>query len=472
MRSSRLALVALVIVLLAAAVLAPRLVAGYMDIAQADALRADHPLDAAAHYESAAQRLPWRMDLWEQAGRSALAGGDANRAVTLLDEAARRNALSDAGRLALGDAYLEAGEEQMARTVWESMRSRGQTSPGLYLRIAQYQERLGEYDPGAIESWRALIVLEPGDAQAHYHLGLILSAEDPQKALPELIESAQRDSSLDANVRVLRTAINTGLLQDDTAYQLLLAGRALGAIGEWPLAQLAFENALRHDRQYAEAWAWLGEAGAHNGLNDLSHQYLEYALALDPNSASIQALYGLYWQRQQDPENALLAFQKAIHLEPQNPAWYAAVGNVRATLGDLSGALASYQRAVDLAPKDAAYWRLLALFCADHSTLIVETGLPAAFTAVQIEKDNPVNLDVLGRLLLEAGYSASAETILKRAVAAAPDSPGPHLHLGLLYLQQGRSTLAYPEIVKAHDLDPNGPVGTQAQRVLERYFFP
>ena len=56
------------------------------------------------------------------------------------------------------------------------------------------------------------------------------------------------------------------------------------------------------------------------------------------------------------------------------------------------------------------------------------------------------------------------------AAAAAPEAASPAFHLALLYLQIDKPDLAKQYLQSAQALDPDGPIGAQAARVLERYF--
>ena len=56
------------LLLLVMAVLAPVVASGYSELNKA--ATAGTPLEAADHYRAAAQRLPWRADLYELAGHA------------------------------------------------------------------------------------------------------------------------------------------------------------------------------------------------------------------------------------------------------------------------------------------------------------------------------------------------------------------------------------------------------------------
>jgi tetratricopeptide (TPR) repeat protein len=247
-----------------------------------------------------------------------------------------------------------------------------------------------------------------------------------------------------------------------------MSGRALAALGEWELAAEAFRRALATRHDYAEAWAWLGEARQHLGADGLPD--LQRALLLDPDSPGVNALVGLYWQRQGQAGQALAYFQVAMGLEPGNAAWQAAAGSAAEQSGDLVAALAYYKQAVALDPQGAAYWRSLATFCVRYQVEVTETGLPAARRLLALAPQDWRSQDLMGQVAQAAGDPLSAEKYYLGALELAPDEAALQFHLGVLYLQMGRAQPAYDNLVKTQKLDPDGFYGWQAGRLLERYF--
>lgn len=69
---SRILTPVLTLLLLFSLAVLPSIMAGLLDLAQAENLRISSPGSAELKYESAARHLPWRTDLWEQAGLMAL----------------------------------------------------------------------------------------------------------------------------------------------------------------------------------------------------------------------------------------------------------------------------------------------------------------------------------------------------------------------------------------------------------------
>ncbi len=445
-------------------ILAPRPLTGLMDLSSAVRFdKAGEHIAAALAYKSAAERLPWQPSLWEKAGMSARLGSNLPDAITLLTQAAARNAISKNGWISLGLADQESGDLPSAMNAWRNALPMAEA----YRYLAEGQRISGDF-PTALDSWHASLLQEPQEAAAHYQVGLLEMALAPSKALPDLMQAAQLDPKLDASVQDLRRALNAALLSDDRSYQFVISGRALGASGNWDLAAEAFRNAIALRADYAEAWAWLGEAKQQQGQDGSTE--IERALAINPDSAMLQSLYGLYLQRQKQPEKALTAFQKAAALQPEEPGWQMALGGAYEQNGNLIAALEHYQRAVELAPDEAAAWRALAEFSLRNSVDLAGTGLPAARRLVELANNDWQADDIAGQILMENADIIGAEALLKKAVELDPTQAAPALHLGLLYLQTGNLVSAYSYLNQAKVFDPDGPYGWQAKRLLEQYF--
>ena len=302
------------------------------------------------------------------------------------------------------------------------------------------------------------------DASAHYQLGLLLTLSDPQTATSELITASQLDPELDPAVQALRTALNLASLSEAPSAQLVIIGRGLGLVSEWELAQAAFEQSIQVDEQNAEAWAWLGEAQQQAGNED-AFTSLKRALSLNPNSAVVRGLRGLYFQRVGNNREALTEFQAAAKLQPDDPALFVSIGESFSKLGDMIRALEAYQFAVALAPEDVNYLRLLAQFCGQNNINIEEAGIVAAQRAVVLQPNDAGLQDLLGWLLLLDARYPEAERTLLHALALDSQNASAHFHLGMLYLQLDDRASAQAQLVSARDLG-----NTDAQDVLNQYF--
>jgi tetratricopeptide (TPR) repeat protein len=454
--------VVFVLSLLLLAISIPVVSSGYFELQQAST--SSSYIEMAEHYVSAARRIPWRTDLYELAGHAYYHAEKYSLADAAYQKAFQSNVLSAEGWLAWGDVnYLDADAER-ASEVWAKALEQPNPSGQLYSRLSQIYDENADY-PKAAQYLQKYVAIRPDGASAHYRLGLLLTLSDPNRALSELTTASQLDRQLDPAVQTLRTALNLAELNGSTSERFVIIGRGLGLVEEWPLAHAAFERAVSMDRKNAEAWAWLGEANQHTELPERGSEELDRALSLNPNSAIVRGLRGLYFQRVGNFQGALTEFQTAARLETDNPAWQVSMGEAHSKLGDLIRALEAYQTATTLLPDDAGYWRLLAIFCAQNNVNIKDVGVPAAQKAVVLAKEDATSFDVLGWLLLLDARHDEAERTLMRALELDSQNASAYLHLGMVYLQKDDRVSAYDHLVKARDLG-----NAEAEVLLNQYF--
>ena len=458
----------LVLIMISLAVVVPVISSGYSELEKASGAQS---LDEAAqHYQSAAQRIPWRADLYELSGHAYYHAREYVNADAAYQKAFQRHALSSRGWVAWGDVNYLNNDHSRAAEIWEKGLEQEVPSQDLYSRLAQTYEENGDYQKAAV-SLQRYVLIHQEDAAAHYRLGLLLTLSDLHTARSELFTAAQLDPQLDPAVQTLRTALNLASINDSPSEQFVLIGRGLGLVNEWRLARAAFAEAIRSDETNAEAWAWLGEAKYHTGSLEsvmqaqVGSNELDQALQLNPDSSVIRGLRGLYFQRSGNFRQALEEFQHAARLEPDNPAWHVSIGETLSKLGDLIRALEAYQYATTLAPDDANYWRLLALFCAQNGVHLRDVGIPAAQRVVIMLKDDAGAEDLLGWLLLLDARYDDAERHFGRALELDPQNAEAHLHLAMVYLQTDDRTAAFDHLVFARDLG-----NIEADALLKQYF--
>lgn len=435
---------------------------------------------------AAAECMPWRVDLWESAAHAALQAGNAEAAVRFLErarlEASRigqpaEDTLSLQGLQDLAAAYQQTGDSDSALATWKVIGDRTDLSPETAENLIRLY--LAQADiPAAIGVWQALAVAQSQGAASVYQFGLLLATQDPETALLYLERAASLDPSLAVPISGLRRAVLGARIADDAAYTLLITGRALASLGRWDLAAEAFRQAVLKRPDYAEAWAYLGEARQRiltangSGEDSPSDQQdglveLQTALELDPKSLSAQTFLAVYWLRRSDYERALEAIRQATALAPDNPALTAEMANILAASGDLNTALETYRQAAVLAPYDPAYRRQIVVFSLEFNLQVEQIALPIVRQLLIENPQDPVDLDLMGQVLIKLGDLSSAERFLARALQADPGYAPAYLHLGLAYLLQGDGQSAREQLLLAQSLDPEGPTASQAQRLLE-----
>jgi TolB-like protein/DNA-binding winged helix-turn-helix (wHTH) protein/Flp pilus assembly protein TadD len=186
------------------------------------------------------------------------------------------------------------------------------------------------------------------------------------------------------------------------------------------MAAKYYERATRLDPSYALAWVGLSRAlswevnvsriPAEEG-HRLAREAVEQALALNPNLAEAHTQMGRIKQQVDfDWVGAHASFQRALGLDPGNPEVVRTAAFSAGTLGRFDEALQLRRRAVDLDPLNADSWEVLA-----------ETK----FFIGQLDE---------------------AATDAKKALELNPNVVAAHMLLSKIYVMQGRSQDALPEI--------------------------
>ena len=283
-----------------------------------------------------------------------------------------------------------------------------------------------------------------------YPLGLLLYVEQPDEAVGLMEQAAKAEPALQEGLVGLKGALYMAQKNNSPAYRRVVLGRALAAMDNWDLAQLAFTRATQLDAGYAEAWAFLGEARWRLGLDGKAE--LERARALNPDSVLTQALLALRLRRRAQAEQALGYLQRVTKREPDRAVWQIEIGNTLTELGKLPQALPYYQHAVELEPQNAETWSTLARFCLLYHMEPRSLGLPAARQALLLAPNDPRQLDLMGWVMLNLGDLTSGERFLQQALQNDSTFAAAHLHLGQLYLQSGNNQGALVQLSAAKSL--------------------
>ncbi len=427
------------------------------------------PLAAARQLAALAAQLPWRGDLWEQAARAALEGGDREMAIAYFASAP---ALSRSGQLALGETYAQNGQLEEAIRIWQPLAEDPALAVQLLPRLADAYLEMGDYE-AAVGALQALAARRP-QPDSDYKLGLLLAASNPGAAPPYLLRAAETDPALAPSANALVDAIQRTLGYDSPAYTLVEVGRALASQNHWDLAGRAFYQAASLRPDYAEAWAYLGEAYQQLQPPDeaAARKALQEARRINPESPAVNIFLATYWLRQGDSARAQPYLEAATLTAKDDPALQAVIGEMWAQQGDLETAVGFYQRNVALRPYDAAAYQALAEFCIRYNYSLNEIGLAAARQAVMLAPHSPGALDTLGQILYRLGDRLNAARFFRRAIERDAAYPPALLHLGIIYLEQGDSGQALTHLRRASELAPGTPTAEHARRLLEDYLTP
>ena len=134
----------------------------------------------------------------------------------------------------------------------------------------------------------------------------------------------------------------------------------------------AFEEATRHDPEYAKAWAALGGAyglkGAFLSMPDMIHKAMELerrALAIDPELADAHVFLGTGLLGLGQVDEAIAEIREGIRLEPDNAQGHQSLARALwIGKGDFAAAIPAFERAIELNPQAGYSYLQLSLLLA------------------------------------------------------------------------------------------------------------
>jgi superkiller protein 3 len=329
--------------------------------------------------------------------------------IRLFEIAREHSSLSADGWEMLGRGYWILGDHDKAVLIWEQAISKYGGDKKIYADLFLVYKIKGDFSR-TLSALENLAQFESREVLHIYHLGLYLSISNPDRALTEFLLASSLDPEYESAVETMRSTINYASLESDESKKLVIIGRGLGLVNEWPLAAEAFRQAVAVDEENAEAWAWLGEAEQQLGQEGRAE--LDKALSLERTNPIVRSLRGLYWTRQDRGDQALAEYLLAAEYDPDNPAWQVSIGDAYALRGDLQAGLAAYFRATEMDPTNANVWLALAVFSTRYNLQVEDVGLPAARKAVDLSGEDPLALDMLGwTLALLERYDEAQEAL-------------------------------------------------------------
>ncbi len=421
-------------------------------VQRADEFRASIDYGPAADYlRVALVRQPWNATLHVKLAEVLALQHDEVEAQQALTEAERLGA--DGARVEQLRALWAEQDRRYAEAVqyWLQVSAQRPQDAVAYRHAVAAATQAEQWDTARSVAERWVTALN--SSEAHLALGKLLAFDDPAAA-----QAQWQLCSADQAQPFLST-----LQQPDRTLQLMLLGRAYLAQNDLALAQRAFDGAVAINPDYAEAQAFAGFVRDQRGADGKA--WLDRAVELDPNLIVARYFRARYLWERADLSGALVDLNYAIEHDPTNALIAAELGRVYVQRSDFANAEKWLNQARDLRPQDVAIWKSLAELYVGRSY-----GTPdqAVTTAQQIVTLAPSDVEGhvwLGRAYLRSGDRGGAERELHEAARLDPQSALAHFYLGRLY---GRETdMGHVEYQRAMTLDPVGPIGLAAKRVLE-----
>lgn len=400
-----------------------------------------------------------RLDV--AAGRLALEAGLNSEANDLLQAALAHNPDQLEATCLLGWVRLQQGQLDAAEQL-QSPRCPNHNRFLASLRAAHLAN-------GSLEQAYRIAELHftyaPGNLEVLESYALVMAAASPDESLPLLRAVLENQEQPEELVLDLIRAIEDTAPESDSAYSLATVGQTFVRYQRWQLASGALRMALDLEPDYPEALAYLGYIQQQLGQD--GREALQAAWEMAPNSTLSALFYANHLSASGEGAQAIDVLETALGQQPEEPALFAQLGHTYAAEGDIEAARNAFLQAVDLAPEDPHYWRALASFSLQAEVEVATLGLPAARNAyIQSDGSNP-DRDLIGYAHLLLGDLDLAARLLSESIQSDPAFPSAWLHWGLLQQMRGNLEAAEFALDIAVRLEPNGPSGQRAARVLE-----
>ncbi len=234
----------------------------------------------------------------------------------------------------------------------------------------------------------------PDAADGHALLGVVLYREhQPRASMAEILKASE--------------------LAELTAFDLRIFALDCAAIPDLPEAERWLLRSLEKDGKDAGTWAALGHVRFAQQEYKAAIEALNRALELEPRTVSDEALIGLAYERQAQPEAAEKAYREAIAWQAdrkeKDPVPYVGMGRV--LLGNDQAA-------------EAASW--------------LEEAVKAPAATAEAH-------ELLGQALAKTGKNAEAAKELETAIRMDATSARLHLMLARVYRSLGEAEKAKAE---------------------------
>jgi tetratricopeptide (TPR) repeat protein len=172
-------------------------------------------------------------------------------------------------------------------------------------------------------------------------------------------------------------------------------------------------------------------------------------------SAADHVEQGIAYRDEGEFEKAIVAFERAIELDPDEAHAYRNLGTVYGDQDRWEESAAAYERAIQIDPEfGQAYGDLMLSYI--HLEKIPEARA-AGEKALELAPDYAPAHNNLGLVYQEQGELDKAIAEFEKAIELDPDDPSPHTNLGIIYKEQGDFDLAIAEYERAIDLAPGDP---------------
>jgi Tfp pilus assembly protein PilF len=190
-------------------------------------------------------------------------------------------------------------------------------------------------------------------------------------------------------------------------------------------------------------------------------------IAQDPKSAQLRLRLAQTYQGSGDQKNALLSYQQAHDLAPDDATPALALADALAQAGRTDQAKALYRQIVKSHPDNPPALNNAAFFLCDHGGDLDEAQRLVE-KALEKAPGQPGFSDTLGYVYLKKGQRDTAIRTFSDLVRRYPNFAIFHYHLALALYQKGDQVAAKKELQKALATHPGSGLEPNIKQLLGR----
>jgi Tfp pilus assembly protein PilF len=225
--------------------------------------------------------------------------------------------------------------------------------------------------------------------------------------------------------------------------QYLASGKRYADQGKFKEATIQFANALKVDRNFAEAHYQLSKVLIKQGSMLPAYGELMRTVDLQPANVPARIDLGNLLVAGRQPVKAAEQANAVLAIDPNNADALALLSSVAIANGDRAEALVEIQKALAIDPNRASFHASLGfLQSADPATSAA--GEDQLRKAVSLDSKNVAAHLVLASLLQKKGDIQGAEDQMKAAIAGDPKNVMARASLAELYLRRDARHLLHP----------------------------
>lgn len=304
---------------------------------------------------------------------------------------------------------------------------------GAHMNLAYLYTLMGQ-PQNTIAELRKVLLLDPKNADALDRLARLLLARGEINEGINALEQAEQGQSLSASLLVL---LGDAYLKNGNAAQ----------------AQARYQVAFAQQSDNTDAVLGIAQVSLLQGDVETALLYLARARKMEatsPDTLYRFAMVALGARLYEEANRTLLA---AIKLNPNDPAYFLALGTTWINKPDLLEAEQAFRKALELQPENSRAQMYLGF------TLLEQKKYPEAreWLEKSLEKDKtvPETFYYLGQIAQEQNDDERAIGLFKQAVALVPSYSFAHAALGISYLRLKNYPLAQQELELSVKLNPN-----------------